>query len=433
MFLLLIVINVSLLAISLLYTYKRSILLTPWLVVFTCIWIIPVGISVYYDGIGAFEYAFSAYSSLLIPGKGSNVILSLMVMLLFTSILMLLSTFFSDKLFRKRSNGNSIKSKEIGYKVETLFTIWCIVCLIILSFNGFPWYYVFFPTYASGDIYVNYILRTMYLIVPIYSVYLAMASGRKRIIFVVLFWALIVSLSTGQRRNFLVFVLFSIYLYSYFKYGEFNFSKLMSFKKYLLTFVLSFSMVIVLWVFRVVATNYLQLGSIINPFENRSVFDIIFGSGATGVATGYVIVDWVEKEMFLPFYNVFYGITQIIPRGLWDNKPVGLDSIIQNYYSLDVSPSVFWFGDYLLSFGLYLFPIGIIVFAFFISFIQNILVRKDKSLYVILSALIFSNSFTFYKNGFGMFLATLFTSFIIVIFCHLICNLRFHNISREIN
>jgi len=119
-----------------------------------------------------------------------------------------------------------------------------------------------------------------------------------------------------------------------------------------------------------------------------------------------------------------YGFSQIIPRGLWDSKPVGLDSVIKNYYQLEVSPSVFWFGDYLISCGYYLLPIVAFVFSLFITFGQKFLVSKIKSTYVILSALIFANTFTYYKNGLGMFIATIFTSYIIIVTCHLIFNVR---------
>lgn len=404
--------NFVFLFLLLIYAYSKPQFIITWVVIFTCIWSIPVGLIWYFQGKDSLAYAFSSFVHLDVPIQGDGSVLLIVFVIFLCSITAVLGTYFADKSINSNYYPPS-KFYSGNTDIKYIFIFWLAITLFIISENSVKWYYVFIPAYADGSIYVNYILRTFYIITPLVALYACFEQQNQKYMKYVFLWALIISLSTGQRRNFIVFVLFFGYLFSYFKYSEISIKKRLSFFKFNLLFFGAFSLVILLWVFRVVSTNLLSDGVIIDPFTNRSVLDVLFGSGATGLPTSYFIVEITKSETAASFYNLFYGFTQVIPRTLWDGKPVGIDSIVQQKLQLDVSPSVFWFGDYFYSFGLYISPIFSFVFSFFITLFQKIGRASKTPLGLIISALAFGNIFTLYKNGFGAFMATFSTSVII--------------------
>jgi len=147
----------------------------------------------------------------------------------------------------------------------------------------------------------------------------------------------------------------------------------------------------------------------------RGFFEIIFGSGATGMPTLFLVSDWVSLHGVQISYNIIYGLSQIIPRSLWYSKPVDIDSIIQDEFGLVDNPSVFWYGDMYFSVGFIFLPIASLFLGLILTAAQKIIMKYQASGPIIAGGLIYANLFTLYKNGLGAYLAVSVTSIFLVL------------------
>lgn len=394
--------------------YKNTALVVPWIIVFTCIWTIPTGVIWFNSGISSIDYTFKIFSNISLPDVGDIEINHLVLICLVSSFCMLIASIISNKLY-KPSNKLIIKPFN-KLDLTIVFAAWCVITLTIIAFNSLPWHFVFLPVYAEKNIYINYIFRSFYLYLPVLAAFFCLASSkRKKTTYLVLFWCFLTSFSTGQRRDLLSLALILTYYVSYFKYGRVSLGKFISFKKAILLLAVGLSAVVLFWCTRVIFTNYVVTGEIVDPFKVRSFWDVLFGSAATGMPTLYITNEYVKVNSVQYFYDILYGLVQFIPRGIWDSKPIGIDTVIQNWFSMEDSPSPFWYGDFTFSFGIYLLPIVSLVFGFFFTLFQNCLISSNKSVSIILSGFFFSNMFTLYKNGLGTYLAVVINSTLVVL------------------
>lgn len=341
------------------FAYKNSLIVAPWVVVFTCFWTLPVAAFWYWDDINNFTYALKNFNNVALPRVGEERVINAFICIFLSSCSLLAGAYISNLIAFPKFCGVKLKSERVSLSgaVISLFGLWCVVCVFIISSNGLPWFHIFLPAYAEGPKYINYIYRTFYLYLPFIAVALAITlKCKKTNILPILLWGMLVAFSTGQRRDMLCFLFFSFYVYSMSRSK--SISNLISYPKFLILFFASMSGVVILWVSRVFFTNYVRDGSIVNPFEMRGFFEIIFGSGATGMPTLFLVSDWVSLHGVQISYNIIYGLSQIIPRSLWYSKPVDIDSIIQDEFGLVDNPSVFWYGDMYFSVGFIFLPIA---------------------------------------------------------------------------
>lgn len=380
----------------------------------------PVGFIWYFEGNSIFDYSFKNFSSLNYIGDHDKKVLTITLLTLLSTLLM----FIGFELGRRvrfsinYSLGFLVTNSRITVKILFVFFCWLFVVSYILLFNGLPWYFVFFPAYADKPIYINYVLRTLYLYLPILCLFLTAIRDdfSKKQFFLMAIFVFFVAFSTGQRRDLLFALLFYFSLYMKLNYDTVSLKKILSYKFAFLAFISSFGLIVALWAARVVATNYLVKGELVYPFETRSFIDVIFGSGATGLPTLYTINDYVQNEDVDYFYNIYYGVTQVVPRFFWDHKLVGIDTIIQSHFFLDESPSVFWFGDLLFSSGQFFFPFVSFFLGFYLTLLQNFLTSLRSKYGTLLFLFLFSNFFTLFKNGFGTYLAISFSALFVISF-----------------
>lgn len=102
---------------------------------------------------------------------------------------------------------------------------------------------------------------------------------------------------------------------------------------------------------------------------NRGFAELIFGSGASGGATYIILKDFIGQEGY-GWGSVFYmPFLMLIPRGVWSDKPVNIDSKIQDVLNLWTSPSVFLPNELYYSFS-YVYPIAMGGCAFLFAWIM---------------------------------------------------------------
>lgn len=155
------------------------------------------------------------------------------------------------------------------------------------------------------------------------------------------------------------------------------------------------------WYLRIWVTNITE-GNSIDPFAVRGFFEVLMGSPATGFST-FTIVKWyTDFNGFLPFQLISQIFTTPIPRDFMVNKPVGLDSIIQNYFALPESPSMFWFGELYMNFGLLSVLLAFLL-GFGVARAHDILNVSGRGILTIIGVAVLALSITFFKNGIYIF------------------------------
>lgn len=394
--------------------YHQSYNITFWCVIFTFIWIIPVILTWYITDRTDFKYSFGNFIELVPPIDGDAIVASMLLYISLASLMLLIGSGISSHFVKDSSNleiyYNNANISKFWFLFFSIF--WVLVVAIIMSLNGLPWHYVFFPAYSEKSIYVSYILRGLYLYIPLVFSFALIVTRDKFPILMVLFTSFI-SFSSGQRRDFLFFIIFVGAAYLLKRKGDISIKRIISFKMMIFLFVFSFSLVCILWMARVIGTNYFLYGEIVNPLEYRTLIDIFLGSGASGVPTAYFIFKNFDLHSF--GYDIIYGITQLIPRSLYENKLIGIDSIIQEELSLSNSPSVFWFGDLIFSYGRYL----LLIVAFFLGAILTYIQRRLMSFRGVIpidlvSIILLSSTFTLFKNGLGTYISSVLTCLILV-------------------
>lgn len=396
--------------------YYSTLLVVPWIVMFTAFWSLPVAAVWYWEGSLPFAYALKNFTHLPLPSVDDNIILNVFLGVFCSSLLMLLGCLLSNSLPAIRLGvGFRLVTFNKDVSVAFIFLIWLVVVFYVSSANNLPWYYTFIPIYAESSIYLNYILRSFYLYAPFLALICVVLDNRsKKIIALVFVWGVMISFSTGQRRDLLSFLLFGLYVYLY-SSKRYALSQFVSYWKAIMLFLLGIAGVVTLWVIRVFLTNIVRDGEIINPFDIRGAGEIIYGSGATGIPTLLVVMEWVDSYSLQIGYNLIYGFSQVLPRALWDKKPVGIDTIIQEEFLLKDSPSVFWYGDMVFSVGLYMLPFACLVVGFFLTMLQKSLKTSNGKFSIVASAILFCNLFSFFKNGMGTYISICLTSLVVIL------------------
>jgi hypothetical protein len=141
----------------------------------------------------------------------------------------------------------------------------------------------------------------------------------------------------------------------------------------------------------------------VNPLEIRGVLDVIFGSPATGYPALMLVQSYVVAVGTDFLYLPKFIASMPIPRWLWENKIVDLDTQMQRYYETFENPSSFWFGELYYMFG----PFVSIIAAFLLGLFGYMLCEKIRMSPTVFGrtffALIFMQSITLFKNGFAVF------------------------------
>lgn len=168
------------------------------------------------------------------------------------------------------------------------------------------------------------------------------------------------------------------------------------------------------WYARSYATQLVRGGGqdAINPFALRGFGELIFGSAASGFSMVVLVTDMMRETSESLFYSILFITTVPIPRSLWPAKPLAPDWIIESYYGLDFSPSIFIFPELILNFYL-LAPIAAFFMALFISMLSYFLLSRvarvsggaggDIALWRIQYAVLFPQAAMIFKNGFAAF------------------------------
>ncbi|WP_157950477.1 hypothetical protein [Pannonibacter carbonis] len=161
------------------------------------------------------------------------------------------------------------------------------------------------------------------------------------------------------------------------------------------------ALVPLLWYTRVNLTAASEGNTNFSAIDHRSILDVVFGSPATGFPTLLTISKYVDSVGINPFYLFEFIIAAPIPRTLWTNKPIDLDSSLQNYYALMENPSSFWIGELY-----YMQGISSVLFASLLGYgmfrIHFILSRSLNLYHRTLATLILMQSLTLFKNGFAV-------------------------------
>jgi hypothetical protein len=167
-------------------------------------------------------------------------------------------------------------------------------------------------------------------------------------------------------------------------------------------FGLGLCMVPMLWFTRVYFTSAYNQGTAVNPFEIRSFMDVLFGSPATGFPTFMLIRDYVAQYGMEFLYTFKYLLALPVPRSVWPNKPVDVDTVIEKTYELTENPSVFWFGELYFNLAWLAVPVAFAIGWWLFAAAER--TRTAPSLLArLLGAAVFMQSITLFKNGFSTF------------------------------
>ena len=396
---------------------RRPYLASRWIVLFSYIWIYFPAVLYIAGDEEKLSYSLSLFSRAGLSFRAEHLYPLVVVIILVTIAQAVLKT----KPPASMPNVITIRSQRShveGWWLLLCTILWLIVVgffLGELSFSKIS--QLFIPAYFDESKFKNYFLRLIFLYVPlgVFGV-LITKNGLTWSSVGALFVSLAASLGSGQRRDAITVLIFCIALFYFGKRQIFLHPRKIKVRTIFLLVAGGALLSPVLWGARVLFTNYLETGKWINPFEYRSFVDVVLGSGATGPFAYLTVMEYVERHGVNWGYSLYYGLTQFIPRSLWEGKPMDIDSQVEGEFFLLANPSAFWMGDLYFSFGLFWW-IAFLFISFLLDKIQVRAMRNRSMIYALLNISMLANSFALFKNGLGTYIVAVLSMFLGLIFC----------------
>lgn len=295
-----------------------------------------------------------------------------------------------------------------------------------------------FETHSNGIAMLLSLLPVIILCLEYVYEVKTFGKVKKRILFYMAL-SLIISVTTGQRREIINHFLLILFLYIDSKNYRINekpseqnvklFQK-RAFRLMLIGAIMVVILIPVTWYLRVYSTQ-LQYGNIVNPFR-RGWVELIFGSSSTGFQTS-VILEGFDRKHGIPILNsVWLMVTYFIPRGIFANKAMITTEYVQQVLGTAGNLSTFYINDMWFTFYYFSPVISILFGIFFKNVMRPIKQEKDRvydvvkkiPAYIALSKII-----TLFKNGFASYFISMVLFYIIWMLCRMLVTQRI--VARE--
>lgn len=386
--LLLSIIFLQLIFIPFLYFAKNNIALSFFLTLNTVFFLIPTYVFFYDPSIMSYALEGRVANSI----DGNNLILALTYVLLFNIVLIFFISFF---LFLPTNRTVTVRQASFR-SIPIMQTVWVTIAIHAAAQHNFDIISVIAPGYDDHRSFSNTILQKIFFALSTIIIgksYIKHNFQLKKNCFIVLTVSVLFALGTGQRREVFTIILFYLALSNY--SNLINRDRREFFKVPLVFKIVGIvTLMIVVWYWRVIATNGKDLAVVLGI---RSPIDIFFGSIATGFPSLNLVIEYVNVNSFQPLMLI-QGILHFIPRGIWADKPIVLPDLLQQEMGLIANPSSFVYGDmYAIagSFSIFFVPI------LFLSLKQFFILPSKLSVDHLLAASYFIPCiFILFKNGF---------------------------------
>ena len=284
--------------------------------------------------------------------------------------------------------------------------VWAVLLGAEILSSGVDLKYAFAPAVRTGRYentsgYIYAMMMSLPLVLMIMYSWRKTRSNLVLMVFTVL--AILTCLTTHQRREIVTALLAVAGVFAVMPKGSTAIGAIHRRQRRIVIVGLLIGLLAVpgFWYARIYATN-LERGLKVNPFEIRSVSELLMGSPATQFPIFVVIRDRVAASGIHPLFLPAQIVSTPIPRSMWPNKPTDLDTILQTQYQLSENPSVFWTGDLYYGFGVFsVFVAALLGYLF--TYVHGRATLSPKPFFRSQSILLLMMSVTLFKNGLYQF------------------------------